>query len=221
MPSRTPMRFALLTAAAVAAAVTAAMPAAAQTLTIAPAPGAEVGPFGNDASYGFTTSLIGQSFVAQNARLSTFTFQLRNEVPAGAVPQFRAFVADYDPLNGTIGTIRYTSGLLTGTVGSAFAPLTVTANVGLVTGLSYIAYLGGVTSPAGVNYLATNDGAPYASGVLVYDLGGSLFADASQDAAFTAVFAPAATTVPEPATVFLVAGGLAGAGLLARKRRAA
>ena len=218
------MRFVLLAAsAAIAGAALAAPPAAAQTLVIAPSPtGAEVGPFGADATYGFTSSLVGQSFLAQNARLLSFTFLLRNEVGATAAPQFRAYLADYDPLNGTIGTVRFTSALLTGQAGSSYLPLTVTANTALTTGLPYIAYLSGVMSTSGVNYLATNENAPYANGALVYDLGGgSLYADLSQDAAFTAVFAPAATAVPEPATLALVAGGLAGVAALVRRKRAA
>lgn len=218
------MRFVLLAAsAAVTAAAFAAAPAAAQTLVIPPSStGAEVGPFGADATYGFTTSLVGQSFVAQNARLLSFTFLLRNDVGAAAAPQFRAYLADYDPLNGTIGTVRFASALLTGTAGSSYLPLTVTANAALTTGLPYIAYLSGVTSTSGVNYLATSDNASYANGALVYDLGGaSLYTDLSQEAAFTAVFAPAVSAVPEPATLALVAGGLAGVAVLARRKRAA
>ncbi len=220
MTKRPPsMRFAFVVA--LAAAAIAAAPAAAQTLVIPPSStGAEVGPFGADAAYAFTTSLIGQSFVAQNARLLSFTFILRNEVGAAAAPQFRAYVADYDPLNGAIGTVRFASDMLAGPMAASYAPLTVTPNATLTAGLSYIAYLSGVTSTSGVSYVATNETAPYASGVLVYDVGGgALYADASQEAAFTAVFAPAVTAAPEPATLALVAGGLVGLAARARRRR--
>ncbi len=216
------MRPVFLAAAALGAALTAAIPAYAQTIAIPQsASGAEVGPFGADATYGFTTGLIGQSFVAPSAALQSFTFYLRDEAGATSAPQFRAYVAGWDPLNLTIGPVQFTSALLTAPSSSSYQALTVTANTTLTSGLQYVAFLSGVTSTSGVVYVATNDAAPYAGGTLVFDFGaGAIYADATQEAAFTAVFAPTAITTPEPATVLLLAGGLAGMGVLARRKRA-
>lgn len=208
--------------AATMAAAVAATPAGAQ-LSIGTAPdpsGGYVGPFGAAASGG--TGRFAQTFVRPAAGfdlLQTFTFNLGDFNPdgSGAGLRFRASV--YAVSGPQLGARLYQSDLRSGSgnfVG--FDPYAFAPNVTLAPGATTFALvLEAAGGPATAQDVIAAGTPPFADpGLALYtvDDAGTL-RDTGAQAAFTATL----VSTPEPATLALVAGALAGVAAVARGRR--
>lgn len=216
----------LFSLAALAAATLAAAPATAQVTIVTPpdANGGYAGPFASAASGG--TARFAQTFGRAAAGfdvLRTFTFSLGDFNPdgSGAGLQFRASVFAVDGTQ--LGARLYQSDVRTGSGNYvAFDPYLFAPGVTLTPGVTTFALvLEAVGGTAGASDVIATSGADYAGGQLfAVDASGNLVEPTGADAFFSAAFGPAApaSAVPEPTTVLLLAGGLAGVGVLARRR---
>lgn len=233
-------RFLLIPAIAMAFAA----PVAAQVTVSTGSPDLGIGPLGVDAANaGFIPTAIAETFFAppDGAYLQSFTFFLSSFANGGALKlsaSLYAFSADH-----LIGSALFTSPFVNGsdneagfdsrTVGGdPTAPL----NIFLAPNTTYAMVLSAFDGNA-----ATPDGSTVLVGVTSADTfsGGSLFlslapdnaslfgdgafiSDASfgSDVAFSAsLTATRLVATPEPATLMLMATGLAGVGLFAKRRR--
>ena len=121
----------------------------------------------NTATYGQTITAT-----ATQARLSSFTFQLNQQ--SGVVPQYQAFVYQWDPTNQRItGNALFSSGVLTAPSGAVFTPVTInTGSVVLTPGQQYVLFLttSTITGQATGKYVygAPPNNAAYGGGQFVY-----------------------------------------------------
>lgn len=185
-------------------------------------------------------TLVGQTFVApQSTQLDRFSFFL-GDSRSFALTSYHAFVAAYDGATDMIvGPILWQSAARQGTASTVPVETVFEIDGGLsiLPGQRYIAFLGipslagsynqlgGVayrtTSTLG-NGLSARFGTAYPGTVDSY-AAMRWSVPASENFAFRAAFSNGAapvSTVPEPATVALLAGGLLGTAVVARRRRA-
>lgn len=217
----------------------AAVPLAAQSsISIAPT-GDPLNGFGKP-----SIATFGQTFTAPTtgSLLQGFQFYLANDVEDGGnggFLNFRGYIMAWDAANGhATGPVLFSSAARTGnpldTYSTAFSMFGIPGGVTLNPGGAYVAFLSasGLTPTGNPDFALENmeAGAAYAGGQWVYNDNGddsaSLStttwnnADGDQDAAFSAQFAQAAVTTPEPSEFVLLASGLSGlAGILKLRRR--
>jgi hypothetical protein len=163
--------------------------------------------------------VVGQTFIALNTGL--LDFSLFAAAPAGQLFDFRLGVAT---LVGNVKTDIFLSDVLTAMGTSANMPVTASFTTPLELGL-------GQTYFAFIQHIADPFGGWSAQGLLDSYSGGQLYAsnahgtfvggpttDLRMTAHFTAL--DDVTVAPEPATMVLLATGLAGVAAAARRRRA-
>lgn len=230
------MRFSF--AATVAAAfVAAATPLAAQTFGYS-VPDNGIAPFGMDSFNMPTFNAIAQSFQTPvgSPLLESFSFFLSDNFQ-GADLQVQAGV--YEFTGSSLGAALYTSGVVAGSGNSAdYDPITVSGvHILLTPGTLYALVLRtAASSPDGhTDIVGTTQAETFSLGQLFVSEGstdaelrtaGAFTMSNAQsygtDVAIQATFGPAGVTAtPEPATFALFATGLAGVGMVARRRRRA
>lgn len=171
------------------------------------------------------TDAYGQSFQAPAQYLNSWSFWLHQEESDGSSVQFTANVGTWT--GSSVGSVLWTSGPYFGTSSSEFQKYTF--NVGglslLTGGQSYIFYLDALSSGNGALGLAGFYVVDYPGGSFNFNNGTDHSSPwdgiGGYDAAFVAEFsreAPGGETVPEPATMTLLATGLAGLGAARRRR---
>ena len=185
-------------------------------------------------------TVVGQTFVApQYTQLDRFSFYLADS-RSFAVTSYNAFVAAYDGATDMIvGPILWQSAARLGTASQTPVETVfeITGGLSVLPGQRYIAFLGipslagsftqqfGVASRTASTFgegLASRVSTAYPGTVDSY-AAMRWSAPADQNFAFRATFSNGAapvSTVPEPATVALLAGGLLGTAVVARRRRA-
>jgi len=191
-------------------------------------------PTNNAPLYGFGADpfvpTIGQTFVAANSYLTSFSFFLTadaNTVSADQLP-FAAFLAAWDGTS-AVGPLLYAGPALLGPTGVGQRYQVQSQGIALTPGAFYVAFLSvsGLGAPAGAMAAVELSDDASAGGELVFaqngdDLDaltqGGAWSGAGVQAQFEATFSP--TTVPEPATVVLFAAGMLVVGLATRRRRA-
>lgn len=191
-----------------------------------------VQPTNNAPLYGFGADpfvpTIGQTFIAQNNYLTSFAFFLSadaNTVAADQLP-FTAYIAAWDGTS-AVGPVLFTGPLWLGPTGVGQRYQANHSGIALTMGASYIAFLSvsGLGAPIDAMAALELSDSNAAGGELVFatngdDLSaltqGGAWSSAGVQAQFEARFS--ATTVPEPATLVLVAAGLALVGVSARRR---
>ena len=212
-----------------------AVPASAQTFGSAVTDNS-VGPFGRDALFDpFVFGAVAQTFVtpAGSPVLQSFTFYLGDFI-GGADLRVQASIFAFNT-NRLVGPALYTSTVRNGSTDeSGFTPFLFSGVNLLLTPATTYAFLLRPTAatPDGSSNLvatsqtntftlgslftstATSDAALAANGAFTQSTANTFGADA----ALTATFGPATTTVPEPSTVLLVATGLGVVGMLARRK---
>ncbi|GLC25660.1 PEP-CTERM sorting domain-containing protein [Roseisolibacter agri] len=185
-------------------------------------------------------TLVGQTFVApQYTQLDRFSFFL-GDSRSFALTSYNAFVAAYDGTTDMIsGPILWQSAARLGTASQSPVETVFEIDGGLsiLPGQRYIAFLGIPSLAGSFNQLG---GVAYRTTSTMGDGLSSRFSTAypgtvdsyaamrwsmpaSSNFAFRATFSNGAapvSTVPEPATVALLAGGLLGTAVVARRRRA-
>ncbi|MGI8548260.1 MAG: PEP-CTERM sorting domain-containing protein [Gemmatimonadaceae bacterium] len=186
---------------------------------------------------------FGQTFTAPTGTsLQSFQFYLANDTDDGGnggFLNFRGYVMAWDAVNGhATGPVLFSSTVRTGnpldTYSTAFSTFGIPGGVALNPGGAYVAFLSAsglppTTGNAGFAFENMEAGAAYAGGQWVYNDNGDDFASLStttwnnsagdQDAAFSAQFAQAAVTAPEPSELVLLASGLSGLAGVVRLRR--
>lgn len=223
----------LLLAALVPLALATAPLAAQSSINLPPSPdSARITGFGKP---GFTT--VGQSFKVPTGNatvLQNFQFFLGNDRDFGGNGGglfFKGYVAAFDGMNIT-GPILFESIIKQGNPSDTFAPFNFnTGGLALNPGSSYVAFLSaaGIPSVGNVAFedLEASD-APYTDGSFVFQNSGDDPASLTRDpfssqegvnAAFSAQFINATSTVPEPSEFVLLASGLSGLAGIVRLRR--
>jgi hypothetical protein len=196
-------------------------------------------PFGRATSVSWAT--LGQSFlvpVGGPTRLDDFTFWLRDNGITGSTP-YHAYIFDWNPTTRRTGSsylFRSAAQDYTGEPGPTAVSFT-TGGLDLVGGQSYIAVLSSVEfagAPVGLRpgaIEANNSGGDYTGGMSYTRPGPSGLATLTTnqwaflggtgvDLAFRANFSAApAAVVPEPGSATLVALGVVGLAVTARRRR--
>lgn len=171
------------------------------------------------------TDAYGQSFQAPAQYLNNWTLWMRGDRGSDASGLlFTANVGTWD--GNSVGSILWTSALFAGTSSATYQQYTFnTGGVSLLTGgQTYIFFLDAVSGPGQMEVAGGNAG-EYAAGSFNYHNGTDHFSawdgGGLQDLAFRAEFdrlpGDPGSTVPEPATMTLLATGLAG--IAAGRRR--
>lgn len=191
-----------------------------------------VQPTNNAPLYGFGADpfvpTIGQTFIAANTYLTSFSFFLSadaNTVAADQLP-FTAYIAAWDGTS-AVGPMLFTGPVWLGPTGVGQRYQASSMGIALTPGASYIAFLSvsGLGAPLDAMAALELSDSNAAGGELVFAMNGDdlsaltqggAWASAGVQAQFEAHFS--ATTVPEPTTLVLVAAGLALVGVSRRRR---
>jgi hypothetical protein len=211
-------------------------PLGAQVTVSTGAPTDYLGPLGIDSQLGPIPTAIAQSFIAPagTSYLQSFTFYFTNFINGGSLNLDASVYA----FNGSqlVGPALFASALFLGTNSFADVPMTfgtptAPLNILLAPNTTYALILsvlsGAVQTPDGSSVLVgASSTDSYADGGLFFSTDASApltfsAADYPPDAAFSAAFSSSAVVgTPEPATLMLVATGMAGVGgVVARRRR--
>jgi hypothetical protein len=198
---------------------------AALALTAAPVQAQQIniGPSGGTVGFWAYTSipLIGQTFQAPASMLTDFTFQLSYHSLGDGLLPYTANVGTWT--GSTVGSVLWTSATQVGptTLGTPLLPYTFnTGGLGLTAGTTYVAFLQALGGSM-QGLFATGEFGVYGGGETVYSLAsgpsGDWYGLPSTDLAFVANFSD--DVVPEPATMTLLATGLAGMAAARRRKR--
>jgi PEP-CTERM motif len=204
--------------------------------------GSGLSAFGNP-----NTATMGQTFVAPSADiLQGFTFYLSGAADLQFQAQVYAWSGSLTGGNGrqgAVGSPLYTSTPIPfGSTAGAFVPVNITTGgTTLTAGADYVALLtisgpnssnyGSSTGTDVFGYLPFSHVPGNGGGGLNYYNNASDYPDINAgfwddfldygDAAWTAIFTSPTVPVPEPATLTIVGAGLAGLGMVRRRRKAA
>jgi hypothetical protein len=172
-----------------------------------------------------TAPAFGQSFVAPTNSLTSWSYWLLAGQGNSADVSFTANVAEW---TGTaMGSILWTSGMFAGTSSTSVVEyLFSTGGVNLTAGSSYIFFLNALSGNGSLAfaYMGSGNTLVYPNGQFAYNFGPDYTTawgtNPASDLAFYAEFDRVPSgTVPEPATMTLLATGLAGMAAARRRKR--